>query len=154
MRIEAELARLGYVLPEATAHSGHYVPAVRMGTALFLSGHGPRPDPQARFTGKVGRDLTVEQGQEAARVAALNCLGTIKRIVGDLDRVEQIVKLLAFVNAVEGFRETPRVLNGASDLFASLYGERGTHARSAIGVSALPHDIAIEIEMIVQIREN
>jgi enamine deaminase RidA (YjgF/YER057c/UK114 family) len=154
MKIEAELARLGYVLPDATAHSGHYVPAVRMGAALFLAGHGPRPDPQARFTGRIGRDLTVEQGHEAACVAALNCLGTVKRMIGDLDRVERIVKLLGFINVVEGFRETPRILNGASDLLARLYGDRGIHARSAIGVSALPHDIAIEIEMIIQIREK
>jgi enamine deaminase RidA (YjgF/YER057c/UK114 family) len=128
MRIEAELAGLGYVLPEATAHSGHYLPAVRMGASLFLSGHGPRLDRQARFTGKVGRDLTADKDYEVARVAALNCLGTIKRI--DLDRVERIVKLLGCVNAVERFLETPRVLNGASDLFARLYDERGLHARS------------------------
>jgi enamine deaminase RidA (YjgF/YER057c/UK114 family) len=92
MRIEAESARLRYVLPEATAHSRHYVPAVRMGAAFFLSGHRPRPDPQAQFTGKVGRDPTVGQGYEAARVAALNCLGTIRRIVDNLDLVERIVK--------------------------------------------------------------
>ena len=154
MKIEAELARLGLALPEATPHTGHYVPAVRMGAGLFLSGHGPRPDPDGRFVGRVGRDLTVEQGYEAARTAALNCLGTVKRMVGDLDRVERVVKLLGFINAVEGFRETPRVLNGASDLLVRLYGDRGVHARSAIGVGALPHDIAIEVEMIVQIREN
>jgi enamine deaminase RidA (YjgF/YER057c/UK114 family) len=154
MKIEAELARLGLVLPEAMPHTGHYVPAVRLGAALFLSGHGPQPDPDGRFIGKLGRDLTVEQGCEAAQVTAVNCLGTIKRMVGDLDRVERIIKLLGFINAVDGFRETPRVLNGASDLLTRLYGERGMHARSAIGVSALPHNIAIEVEMIVQIREE
>jgi len=154
MKIEAELARLGLALPEPSLHTGHYIPAVRMGSGLFLAGHGPRPDPERKFTGKVGRELTVEQGYEAAKVTALNCLGTIKRALGDLDQVERIVKLLGFINAIEGFRDTPRVMNGASELLVRLYGDRGVHARSAIGVCALPHDIAIEIEMIVQIREK
>ena len=154
MRVEQELARMGLRLPEPTPPVASYVPAVRVGSLLFLSGHGPRMDGEIKFRGKVGRDLTVEDGYEAARLVMLNCLGTIKRAVGDLDHVQRIVKVLGFINAPEGFLETPKVLNGASDLLIHLYGENGRHARSAIGVAALPYEIAVEIEMIVQLKEG
>ena len=154
MRVEQELARLELKLPEPVAPVANYIGAVRVGSLLFVSGHGPRMDGKLIFQGKVGRDLTIEQGYEAARLVMLNCLGTIKREIGDLDKVERIVKLLGFVNAQEGFRESPKVINGASDLLVQLYGEKGRHARSAIGVAALPMDIAVEIEMIVQLKEG
>src|SRR3990170_4575902 len=154
MRVEQELARMGLRLPEPTPPVASYVPAVRVGSLLFLSGHGHRMDGEIKFRGKVGRDLTVEDGYEAARLVMLNCLGTIKRAVGDLDHVQRIVKVLGFINAPEGFLETPKVLNGASDLLIHLYGENGRHARSAIGVAALPYEIAVEIEMIVQLKEG
>ncbi len=154
MRVEQELARLGLKLPEPMPPVANYIGAVRVGSLLFVSGHGPRMDGKLMFQGKVGRDLTVEQGYEAARLVMLNCLGTIKREIGDLDKVERIVKLLGFVNAPEGFRESPKVINGASDLLVQLYGEKGRHARSAIGVAALPMEIAVEIEMIAQLKEG
>ncbi len=154
MKIEQELAKLGLRLPEPTPPVANFIPAVKVGSLLFISGHGPRLDGEIKFRGKVGRDLTVEEGYEAAKLVMLNCLGTIKRTVGDLDRVERIVKVLGFINAPEGFRETPKVLNGASDLLVHLYGENGRHARSAIGVAALPNEIAVEIEMIVQLKEG
>ena len=154
MRIEAELEKLGLKLPDSPTPVANYVPAVRVGPLLFLSGHVPRLGNEIKFKGKVGRDLSVEEGYEAARLAVLNCLATIKNSVGDLDRVERIVKLLGFVNAPEGFLETPKVLNGASDLLVQLYGEKGRHARSAVGTSSLPHDIAVEIEMIVQLKDG
>ncbi len=154
MKVEQELANLGLKLPEPMPPVANYIGAVRVGSLLFVSGHGPRADGKLMFQGKVGRDLTVEQGYEAARLVMLNCLGTIKREIGDLDKVERIVKLLGFVNAPEGFRESPKVINGASDLLVQLYGENGRHARSAIGVAALPNEIAVEIEMIVQLKEG
>lgn len=152
MRVERELERMGLKLPGPSIPAGSYVPAVRVDKLLFVSGHGPRVDGEIKFKGKVGRDLTVEQGYEAAKVVMLNCLGTIKRTVGDLDQVERIVKVLGFINAPEGFQETPKVLNGASDLLIQLYGENGRHARSAIGVAALPFDIPVEVEMIVALK--
>jgi enamine deaminase RidA (YjgF/YER057c/UK114 family) len=154
MSAEQSLAALGLKLPEPVPPVGNYLPAVRVGTLLFLSGHGPRLDGKLKFTGKVGKDLTVEEGYEAAKLVMLNCLGSIKRMVGSLDRVERIVKVLGFINAPEGFRETPKVLNGASDLLVQLYGEHGRHARSAIGVSSLPNNMAVEVEMIVQLKEG
>src|SRR3990172_1615904 len=152
MRVEQELEKLGLRLPEPTPPMGAYIPAVRVDKLLFLSGRGPGMEGEVKFRGKVGRDLTVEQGYEAAKLVMLNCLGTIKRAVGDLDQVERIVKVLGFINAPEGFRDTPKVLNGASDLLIHLYGENGRHARSAIGVAALPSEIAVEIEMVVQLK--
>ncbi len=154
MKVEQELAKLGLKLPEPMAPVANYIGAVRVGSLLFVSGHGPRMDGKLMFQGKVGPDVTVEDGYEAAKLVMLNCLGTIKRTVGDLDHVERIVKLLGFVNAPEGFRESPKVLNGASDLLVQLYGEKGRHARSAIGVAALPNDMTVEIEMIVQLKEG
>jgi enamine deaminase RidA (YjgF/YER057c/UK114 family) len=154
MKVEQELTKLGLKLPEPMPPVANYIGAVRVGSLLFVSGHGPRMDGKLMFQGKVGRDLTVEQGYEAARLVMLNCLGTIKREIGDLDKVERIVKLLGFVNAPEGFRESPKVINGASDLLVQLYGEKGRHARSAIGVAALPMEIAVEIEMIAQLKEE
>jgi enamine deaminase RidA (YjgF/YER057c/UK114 family) len=154
MKIERELEKLGLKLPDAPTPAANYVPAVRVGSLLFLSGHVPRLGNEFKFKGKVGRDLTLEQGYEAARLVTLNCLATIKNAVGDLDRVERIVKVLGFVNASEGFMETPKVLNGASDLLVQLYGENGRHARSAIGTSNLPFDIAVEIEMVVQLKDG
>jgi enamine deaminase RidA (YjgF/YER057c/UK114 family) len=154
MKVERELETLGLKLPDPPTPAANYVPAVRVGSLLFLSGHVPRLGNEIKFKGKVGRDLTLEQGYEAARLVMLNCLATIKNAVGDLDHVERIVKLLGFVNASDGFLETPKVLNGASDLLVQLYGEKGRHARSAIGTSTLPFDIAVEIEMIVQLKEG
>lgn len=154
MRIEQELARLGLQLPQPMAPVANYIGAVRAGSLLFVSGHGPQRDGKVMFQGKVGQELTLEQGYEAAKLVMLNCLATIQREIGDLDKLERIVKLLGFVNAPEGFRESPRVINGASDLLVQLYGDKGRHARSAIGVGALPSGIAVEIEMIVQLKEG
>ena len=151
MRIEEKLSALGLCLPEPPTSLGRYVGAVQSGQLLFVSGHGP-----CRFTdttiveGKVGRDLTTEQAYEAAKAAMLNCLASVKRELGDLDRVQRIVKLLGMVNCTEDFTEHPQVINGASDLLISLYGEAGRHARSAVGMQQLPMNIPVEIEMIVE----
>jgi enamine deaminase RidA (YjgF/YER057c/UK114 family) len=144
---------MGLKIPAASPPVGTYVGAVQVGSLLFVSGHGPRNAGGWLYNGKVGVEYTVEQGYEAARDTMLNVLGTVQRTLGDLDRVERIVKLLGLVNVPDGFTETPRVINGASDLLIELYGENGRHARSAIGVPALPNNIPVEIEMIVQLKD-
>ena len=152
MEVEAKLEVMGLELPKPGTPAGSYIGAVQVGNLLFVSGHGPTRDLN-HIRGKVGREVSVEDGQLAARGTMLALLGTVQRALGDLDRVERIVKLLGFVNAPEGFTESPRVINGASDLLIELYGENGRHARSAIGVAALPNNIPVEIEMIVQVKE-
>jgi enamine deaminase RidA (YjgF/YER057c/UK114 family) len=116
-----------------------------------VSGHGPTKDGRFTCIGKVGRDLSVEQGYEAARMVALNCLASARSVLGDLDRITRVLKLLAMVNCTEDFTEQPKVINGASDLLVQLFGESGRHARSAVGMQALPFGIAVEIEMIFEI---
>jgi enamine deaminase RidA (YjgF/YER057c/UK114 family) len=149
MKIEQQLKDLGLSLPEQGTAAGTYVPAVQVDKLLFVSGHtGSRAHD---LRGKLGRDLTVDQGYEAARHTMLACLASLKQSLGDLDRVKRIVKLLGFINAADGFTDTPKVLNGASDLLVQLYGKNGQHARSAIGVAALPGNAPVEVEMIVEI---
>ena len=152
MRIEDKLSHMGLTLPEPGPPAGTYVGAVRVGNLLFVSGHGPRRQGQY-ITGKVGRDLSSEQAYEAAKVVMLNCLASVKRELGDLDRVKRIVKLLGMVNCTEDFIEHPQVINGGSDLLVALYGDQGRHARSAVGMQQLPMNIPVEIELIVEIQE-
>jgi len=150
MRVEQELERMGLSVPEVAAGIGSFVPAVQTGNLLYVSGNtGAR---LYDFRGKLGEDVTIEQGYEAAKCAMLGCLAAARSVLGDLDRIERVVKLLGFVNVGAGFTETPRVINGASDLLIALYGEAGQHARSAIGVAALPGNAPVEVEMIVQVR--
>lgn len=151
MQIEEKIAQLGYRLPEQPAVSvGSFIPAVEIDGLLFVSGATGTRDHQHR--GRLPRDLTVEQGYEAARFAALAGLANLKAVIGDLDRVERIVKVLGFVNSMDGFTETPPVMNGASDLLIALWGDKGQHARSAIGVGALPANAPVELEMIVKLK--
>ncbi len=152
MKVEEKLSRMGLTLPEPGPPAGNYIGAVRVGNLLFVSGHGPRRHGGAYLSGKVGRDLTTEQAYEAARIVMLNCLATIRKELGDLDRVRRIVKLLGMVNCTEDFTEQPKVINGASDLLVELYGEAGRHARSAVGMQQLPMNIPVEIEMIVEVE--
>lgn len=151
MKIEEKLAQMGLTLPTPAAPAGNYVGAVQVGNLLFVSGHGPRRQGESYITGKVGRDLTTEQAYEVAKIVMLNCLASVKREIGDLDRVKRIVKLLGMVNCTEDFTEHPKVINGASDLLVALYGEAGRHARSAVGMQQLPMSIPVEIEMIVEV---
>jgi enamine deaminase RidA (YjgF/YER057c/UK114 family) len=152
MKIEEKLTQMGLALPTPAAPAGNYVGAVRVGNLLFVSGHGPRHQGESYITGKVGRDLTTEQAYEAAKIVMLNCLASVKREIGDLDRVKRIVKLLGMVNCTEDFTEQPKVINGASDLLVTLYGDAGRHARSAVGMQQLPMSIPVEIEMIVEVE--
>jgi len=152
MRIEQELEKLGFVLPTPKPLAA-YVPAVRVGDLVWTAGQGPTIDGKAMFTGKLGRELTEEQGYKAAQICIVNCLACVKSVIGDLDKVEQVVKLLGFVASVDGFARQPWVMNGASELLIALYGDKGKHARSAIGTNQLPLDIPVEVEMIVRVRD-
>lgn len=149
MRMEQKLTSLGLTLPRGTAPVASFVPAVQTGNLLFVSGHT-----STKLRGKLGRDVTKEQGYEAARQIALDLLGTIRDILGDLDRVSRLVKLLGMVNSAEDFTEQPYVINGASDLFLKVFEEQGQHARSAIGVAQLPFNAAVEIELILEVAEE
>ena len=152
--VEAKLEALGLTLPSPPAPVANYVRAVTVGNVVYLSGHGPSRDGAFAFQGKVGAEKTVEEGYQAAQLVMLNCLSSLKQEIGDLDRVERIVKLLGMVNCTEDFGHHPEVINGASDLLVQLYGERGRHARSAVGMQSLPRGITVEIEMIVQLRDS
>lgn len=148
MRIEQKLASLGLTLPRGTIPVANFVTTVQASNLVFVSGHI-----STKLRGKLGRDVTKEQGYEAARQIALDILGSLHDALGDLDRVKRFVKLLGLVNSSEDFTEQPHVINGASDLLVEVFGTQGQHARSAIGVAQLPSNAAIEIEMIVEVME-
>ena len=152
-RIEARLSELGITLPDAASPVANYVPWVRSGNLVFISGQGPMGPDGVAFRGKLGRDLEAEEGQKAARLTALNVIAQLKNAVdGDLDRVKRCVKLLGFVNSTPGFNQQPIVINGASDVIVEIFGEAGRHARSAVSAPSLPVDIAVEIEAIFEIE--
>jgi enamine deaminase RidA (YjgF/YER057c/UK114 family) len=146
-QIEERLGELGHRLPPLRPRSGNYIGYVRVGELLFLSGQGADG-----WVGRLGDDLGVKDGQAAARDCMLNLLAQTRDAIGSLDRVERIVKVLGFVACTPEFRDAPHVINGASDLLVDLFGERGEHARSAIGAMALPLGFAVEIEMVVAVR--
>jgi enamine deaminase RidA (YjgF/YER057c/UK114 family) len=153
MTPEERLATLGLELPPPFTPPANFVPAVQAGNLLFLSGHGPTgPSGDLLIRGRLGADLTVEQGYHAARLAALALLGSLKGAIGELDRVGRIVKLLGMVRSTPDFGQQPAVINGASDLLVELFGERGRHARSAVGMHDLPFGMPVEIEMVVELR--
>ena len=152
MEAEAKLSALGLVLPAPPSPVGSYLLAQQVGALLFLSGTTCYVNGSPLYTGRLGAELTVEQGYAAARQTALNLLGVVKASLGDLDRVERIVKLNGYVNSAPDFDRQPEVINGASDLLVSVFGDRGRHARTSIGVSDLPGHIPVEIEMVVQVR--
>ncbi len=151
-RVERRLAELGIELPPMSESVGNYEKAVLSGNLLFLSGQGPRKPGAYLYRGKVGHDYTLEEGYEAARFTALALLATARAVLGDLDRVRRVVKVLGFVNCTEDFTDQPKVINGASDLLVQVFGDRGRHARSAIGAQQLPGGIPVEIEMILEVE--
>jgi enamine deaminase RidA (YjgF/YER057c/UK114 family) len=152
MGVEDRLAEMGLALPQPPVPVGNYRPARRTGNLILTSGQTARINGVRRYVGKVGKDVTPEEAYASARDAALNCLACIKLVAGSLDRVTQVVKVLGFVNCVDGYEQQPAAINGASDLLEKLYGERGAHARSAIGVNALPSNVSVELEMIVEVE--
>jgi len=151
MSYEQQLKQLGLDLPAPPKPVANYVPAVRVGDLLFLSGVLPSRDGQLVMTGKLGENLTVEQGAEAARVAVLNGVSIIRSAVGSLDHVKQIVKMVGYIASAPGSTDQPQVLNGASDLLVSLFGDAGRHVRVAVGAAELPRRAPVEIELIVQV---
>jgi enamine deaminase RidA (YjgF/YER057c/UK114 family) len=154
MAVEDRLRALGLDLPPAPKPVASYVPAVRSGHLLFLSGILPMKDGKPAWTGKIGRELTVEQGVEAARLACLNALAVVKAEVGSLDAVNRIVRLGGHVASAEGFTKQPAVVNGASDLLVAIFGDAGRHARLALGAYELPLGAPIELELIVELASN
>jgi enamine deaminase RidA (YjgF/YER057c/UK114 family) len=149
--IAARLTELGIELPASFPPAGSYLSCSRTGNLLFVGGHGP-VDGATIVTGKVGSDLTVEQGRDAARMTALSILATIRDELGDLDRVRQIVKVFGMVNVAPGFTQTPAVIDGCSDVLIEIFGDAGRHTRSAVGLAELPFGIAVEIELIAEVE--
>jgi enamine deaminase RidA (YjgF/YER057c/UK114 family) len=153
MEIEKRLQELGYQLPNPPVPAANYIGSVRVGNILFVGGNIGRINGALKYRGKVGAAVSLEQAYEAARNCALNHLAIIKAALGDLDRVERIVKVLGYVNVAPGFDQMPKVVNGESDLLVQLWGDRGQHSRAAVGVASLSQDAPVETEMIVQIKD-
>ena len=151
MSYENRLQELGLALPVPPKPVATYIPAVRTGNLLFLSGVLPSRDGQLVMTGKLGQTLSIEQGIEAARIAVLNALAIVKAEAGSLDRVKRIVKMVGHIASASGFTDQPQVLNGASDLLVEIFGDAGRHARVAVGAAELPRQAPVEIELIVEI---
>lgn len=152
-KIEDKLASLGIVLPATTAPLANYVPARRHGGQVYISGQVPAEGGKDKFTGKLGSDYSVEEGQAAARLCAVNILAQLKQALdGDLDRVVGVIRLGGFVNAEPDFRDHPRVINGASDLMVEVFGDAGRHARAAVGCYSLPRNVPVEIDAIFEVN--
>jgi len=154
MKVKERLRELGIELPPVQKPIASYVPAVKVAAFVFSSGQGPLVGGKPKYTGRLGDELTLDQGYEAARICALNCLAAINAEAGTLDDVERVVKVLGFVSSAQGFTEQSQVVNGASDLLVEIFGERGKHARSAVGVNVLPLNIPVEVEMIVKLTKG
>ena len=152
--IEDQVKILGLTLPTAPVPLAAYIPAVRTGNLVFTSGQLPMQDGVLKFKGKVGSEVSEQEAKHAAEIAVLNCLAVIKSIVGNLDSVERIVKVTVFVNSDPGFVNQPEVANGASELLVKIFGDKGKHARAAVGVNVLPRDASVEIEMIVETKNE
>jgi enamine deaminase RidA (YjgF/YER057c/UK114 family) len=150
--IEQKIKELGFEVPEAPAPLAAYIPSLVEGNLVYTAGQLPVVKGELKYKGKLGKEFTVEDGQKAAELCALNCLGAVKKSIGDLDKITRIVKLTVFVSSAEGFTDQPKVANGASELLVKIFGENGKHVRSAVGVSELPLGAAVEIEMVAKIE--
>ncbi|MDP3148130.1 MAG: RidA family protein [Ignavibacteria bacterium] len=150
--IEDKIDELGFVLPTVPVPLAAYVPGVRTGNLIFTSGQLPMEAGVLKYKGKVGTEVGEEDAKHAAQIAVLNCLAVVKSILGNLDFIERVVKLNVFVNSDSKFGNQPEVANGASELLVKLFGEKGKHARAAVGVNILPRDASVEIEMIVEVK--
>ncbi|MEK9578068.1 MAG: RidA family protein [Aquiluna sp.] len=150
MRVVARLSELGIELPEVAVPAGAYVPAVVSGNLVFTAGQIPLVDGKLMATGKVGQEIDVDFAREIARRCALNAVAAVKSVIGDLDRVKKVVKVVGFVSSEPSFTAQPQVINGASELLEQIFGEVGIHARSAVGVAVLPLDAPVEVELIVE----
>ena len=153
MIIEERLKALGIDLPESYSPIANYIPVSRVGNTLYLSGTGPSRGAAALYTGKLGSDISVDDAYQAARLAAVNVLIMLKQELGDLDKVDRIVKMIGYINCTPDFQQQPVVLNGASDLFVQVFGEKGRHARAAIGINGLPMSLPVEIDVTVTCKD-
>lgn len=154
MKIEEKIKKKGYKLPDSSPPIASYVNGVVTENLLFISGKLPIGEGKVKYAGKIGKDLTLEQGYESAKLCALHAIASARETLGDLDRILRVVKVNGFVNVAPGFTDIPKVINGASDLFVEIFGEMGKHARSAIGVSELPLNSSVEIEVIFEIKKG
>lgn len=144
---------MGIELPEVPKPVAAYVPARKVNNLAFCSGQGPIKNGKSIYIGKVGSERTIEEGYQAARICALNCLVATKSLTSSLDRIEEIIQVRGFVNSAPDFKKQPEVINGASELLEKIFGEKGRHARCALGTPNLPRDISVEIEMVVKVKE-
>lgn len=152
MIIERKLEEMGYPLPETPKPVAAYIPAVVAGEFVYTSGQIPVQNGEVKIKGKLGQDVMLEQGYEAARICAINALSAIKSVIHDLDRIDYIVKVVGFVNSSQDFTQQPAVINGASEFLKEVFAEKGAHARSAVGVAQLPLGAPVEVEMIVKLK--
>lgn len=151
-KIEEKIKSMGLEIPDAPKPVAAYVPAVKIDNYVYTSGQLPFINGELKYKGKAGKDVKEEDAYQAAKLCALNCLSVIKGAIGDLDKIEQVIKLNGFVNSAEGFDLQPKVINGASELIGEVFGEKGQHARSAVGVNELPLSATCEVEMIVKVK--
>lgn len=154
VHVEAKIAALGLKMPPPAVPKGKFVNFTVVNNIAYLSGHLPQPAEGSIVIGKIGKAMTVEEGYEAAKYCGLNLCATLKENIGDLDKVKRVVKLLGFVNCVDSFTEQPAVINGCSDLMIKIYGDKGVHARSALGTNSLPLGVAVEIEAVFELEEG
>ena len=152
MSIESRLKELNITLPEAPKPAGSYVPAVVCDRMVFVAGQLPSLNGGLKYTGRVGTGVGIDDAYEAAELCAISALGVLKAYVGDLDKIEQVVRVGGFVNSADGFTMQPKVINGASDFLVEVFGEKGKHARAAVGVNELPLNAAVEVEMLVYLK--
>lgn len=153
MNIEKKLSEMGIELPATPKPVAAYIPAIQTGDLLFTSGQIPIVKGEVKYVGKAGADVSIEDAYQAAKICALNALSAAKSVVGDLDKIEQVVKVVGFVNSAPNFSQQPAVINGASEFLKELLGDQGIHARSAVGVAELPLNVSVELEIIFRIRK-
>ncbi|KAA0246120.1 MAG: RidA family protein [Ignavibacteriota bacterium] len=152
MMFEEKIKQLGITIPDPVKPLAAYIPAMQVGNLVMTSGQVPIANGAVKFHGKVGRDLTEDEGRDAAKLCAINCLSAVKSVIGNLDKIKRVLKLTVFIASAEGFTAQPKVANGASEFIGEIFGEAGKHVRSAVGVSELPLNSAVEIEMIVEVK--
>jgi len=150
---EKRVKELGIILPKVPKPVAVYIPAKKVGNLVFCSGQGPVEKGKCVYVGKVDSERTIEEGYKAARICVLNCLAAIKSLLGSLDKIDEIVQVRGFVNSTPDFEKQPQVINGASELLKQIFGEKGKHARCALGTSSLPGNITVELEMIISAKE-
>jgi enamine deaminase RidA (YjgF/YER057c/UK114 family) len=152
MSVEERLSQLGVTIPEVAAPLASYVPAVRTGNLVYTSGQLPTAEGRLQFEGLAGRDVSLDDAVRAARLACINALAAVKSITGDLEKVVRVVRVTGYVASEDGFTSQPQVVNGASDFLLDVFGERGKHARTAVGVAMLPRNSPVEIELLVEVE--